>query len=95
VVGFAWSNDPESNVGGSAATGSSSHAEQVKGDDPDKNYTLVFQVEGWAWGRQLHHPLKCIPIEKLLKKKKLRSTNNCNVKRRRQKANVILEIQHF
>jgi len=36
VVGFAWSYDPESYAGGSVATGSASHARQVKGDDPDK-----------------------------------------------------------
>ena len=35
-VGLAWSNDPQSYVGGSVATGSASHARQVKGDDPDK-----------------------------------------------------------
>jgi len=31
-----WSNDPESYVGASIATGSASHVRQVKGDDPDK-----------------------------------------------------------
>jgi hypothetical protein len=36
VVGFAWSNDPESYAGGSIATGRASHARQVEGDDPDK-----------------------------------------------------------
>jgi len=36
VVGLLWSNDPESYAGGSDATGMTSHARQVKGDDPDK-----------------------------------------------------------
>jgi hypothetical protein len=36
VVGFVWSNDPESSVGGSVATGRVSLAGQVKGDDPDQ-----------------------------------------------------------
>jgi hypothetical protein len=36
VVGLAWSNDPESYVGGSVATGRASHAEQVKGDEPNE-----------------------------------------------------------
>jgi hypothetical protein len=36
VVGLAWSNDSESYAGGSVATGSVSHAGQVKGDDPDE-----------------------------------------------------------
>jgi hypothetical protein len=35
VVGLVWSNDPESYVGGSVATGRGSLAGQVKGDDPD------------------------------------------------------------
>jgi hypothetical protein len=35
VVGLAWSNDPESYVGGGIAIGRSSPAEQVKGDGPD------------------------------------------------------------
>jgi len=49
VVGFAWSNDPDSYAGGSVATGRASHAEQVKSDDPDeKGYTLVLQVGVWA-----------------------------------------------
>jgi hypothetical protein len=30
VVGFVWSNDPESYAGGSIATGRASHARQVK-----------------------------------------------------------------
>jgi len=32
------------------ATGTASHARQVKGDDPDKRDTLVLQVEDLAWG---------------------------------------------
>jgi len=34
-MGFAWSDDPDSYVGGGVATGWPSHAGQVKGDDPD------------------------------------------------------------
>jgi hypothetical protein len=36
VVGLVWSNDPESYVGGSVATGRASHAGEVESDDPDK-----------------------------------------------------------
>ena len=32
VLGLSWSNDPESYAGGSVATGTVSHAGQVKGD---------------------------------------------------------------
>jgi len=35
-VGLAWSKDPESYAGGSIAPGRTSHAGQVKGDDPDE-----------------------------------------------------------
>jgi hypothetical protein len=35
TFGLAWSNDPESYVGGGVATGRVSLAGQVKGDDPD------------------------------------------------------------
>jgi hypothetical protein len=35
VVGLAWSNEPESYVGGSRASVRGSHAGQGKGDDPD------------------------------------------------------------
>ena len=36
VIGFVWSNDPESYDGGNAATSAASHVGQVEGDDPDK-----------------------------------------------------------
>ena len=36
VVGLVWSNDPEICAGSSDATGMTSRARQVKGDDPDK-----------------------------------------------------------
>jgi hypothetical protein len=42
VVGFAWSNDPESYTSGSLATGRASYARQATGD--------VLHVGGWAWG---------------------------------------------
>jgi len=48
-VGLAWSNDPDSYVGGSVATGRAVHAEHVKSDDPEeKGYNLVLQVGRWA-----------------------------------------------
>jgi len=37
VAGTAFSDYPERNVDGSISTGKASHANQVKGDDPDKN----------------------------------------------------------
>jgi len=36
VEGLAWSNDPENYAGGSVATTRTTHAGQVKGDDPGK-----------------------------------------------------------
>jgi len=36
VVGLAWSNDPDTYAGSSLATGTASHARQVKGDNPVK-----------------------------------------------------------
>jgi hypothetical protein len=36
VVGFECSRDPESYAGGSVATGRATHAEQVKGYEPDE-----------------------------------------------------------
>jgi hypothetical protein len=36
VVGFVWSDDAESYVGGIVATGRVSHARKFNGDDPDK-----------------------------------------------------------
>ena len=36
VMGLVWSNDSESYASGSVATGSASHAGQVKDDDPDE-----------------------------------------------------------
>jgi hypothetical protein len=35
VGGLEWSNDPKSYAGGSVATGRTSHAGKVNGDDPD------------------------------------------------------------
>jgi hypothetical protein len=51
VVGFVCSNDPESYVGSSVATGRVSLAGQVKGDDPDqKRYP---GPPGWGLGVRL------------------------------------------
>ena len=36
MIGFAWSNDPESYAGGNVATSRAAHVGQVEGDDPDK-----------------------------------------------------------
>jgi hypothetical protein len=58
VVGFVWSDDLETYVDGSAATGRVSHARKINGDDPERERerdTLVLQVRGRAWDRQLHH----------------------------------------
>ena len=42
-----WSDDPESYVDGSIATGRVSHVRKINGDDPDKKRdTLVLQVRG-------------------------------------------------
>jgi hypothetical protein len=60
VVGLVWSNAPESYAGSSIATGRTSHARQVKGDDPRKRDTLGLYVGGWAWG-------SFPPIKKLLR----------------------------
>jgi hypothetical protein len=38
VVGFEWSNDPESYAGGSVATRRTSHDRKVKGDDQEKTW---------------------------------------------------------
>jgi hypothetical protein len=47
-VELLWSKHPESYVGGNVSTSSVSHAGQVKGDEPDKKDTLVFQVGVWT-----------------------------------------------
>jgi hypothetical protein len=36
VMGLVWSNNLESSVGGSVATGRTSQTRQVKDDDPEK-----------------------------------------------------------
>jgi hypothetical protein len=55
---MAWSNDPESYASSSIATGSVSHAGQVKGDDPDeKGYP---GPPGWGLGHGTDNP---IPIK--------------------------------
>jgi hypothetical protein len=54
VVGLAWSYDPESYAGGSAAAGRVSHAGQVKGDDPDKK--RYPGSPGWGLGVGLTPP---------------------------------------
>ena len=54
VRGFAWCNDPESNAGGSVATGRATLAGQVKGEHPDKErYT---GPPGWVLGRWASTP---------------------------------------
>jgi hypothetical protein len=66
VAGLEWSNDPESYAGGSVATGSVSHARQVKGGDPDiKRYPGPpgWEVGGLGVGLQ-HHPIKNVFLRK-------------------------------
>jgi len=48
VVGLAWSDGPESNARGSAATVRTSNARQVKGDD--------HRLPGWGLGVGLATP---------------------------------------
>jgi hypothetical protein len=48
VVGLAWSNDPESYVGGSIPTGRAFHAGEVKVMTQTKMDTLVNQFCGWV-----------------------------------------------
>ena len=64
VVGLAWSHDPESNAGGSLATGSVSNAGKVKGDDPEaKGYP---GLPGWGWASDRQpHPVKKLCSETL------------------------------
>ena len=58
VVGFAWSNGPESYAGGSVATGRASPMpDRSKVVIQTKWDTLVLQVGGWVCGSQLH-PIK-------------------------------------
>jgi hypothetical protein len=65
VVGLAWSNDPKSYAASSYATGRSSHARQVKGDDPDKK--VYPGRPGWGLNLRLTiSPPKHIFVEKLL-----------------------------
>ena len=54
MEGFAWSIDPESYAFGSEATGRTSHARQVKGDDPDKKGYPG--PPGWGLGVELITP---------------------------------------
>jgi hypothetical protein len=54
VLGFAWSNDPESYAGGCVAAGRASHAWQSKGDDPDeKGYP---GPPRWGFWREANNP---------------------------------------
>jgi hypothetical protein len=63
-VVLAWSDVPESYADGSVATGMTSRARQVKGDDPDK--------KGYpgppGWWLVTNPPHKKYSLEKLLKK---------------------------
>jgi len=50
------SHDPESNAGGSVATGRASYARQVKGDNPDKKGYPG--PPGWGFGVGLTTPYR-------------------------------------
>jgi len=50
VVRLAWSNGPESYVGGSVATCRASHAGEVESGDPDKKGYPG--PPGWGLGRE-------------------------------------------
>jgi len=78
-------NDPESYACGSITSGRASHERQVKDDDPDtKEYS---GPPGWGLGMELTTtPYKICSVEKLLRKKRLRSTKGCNARRRRNMA---------
>ena len=54
VVGLASSNEPESHIGRSVATGRAFRVAQVKGDVSDKRDNLALQVGGWAWGLKFY-----------------------------------------
>jgi hypothetical protein len=92
VVGLAWSNDPESYVGGGVATGWAAHARQDNGDPPPKKGS----PDPPAWGGGADNPIpQKYFVEKLLKLqarrnsgrrfwKRLRSTKDYNASRRRR-----------
>ena len=65
VVGLALSNDPETHVGRSVATGMAFHVAQVKVDFSDKRDNLALQVGVWAWGLKLY-TVKFLTVETLL-----------------------------
>ena len=65
VVGLALSDDPESHVGRSLATGMAFHVTQVKGDVSDKRDNLALQIGVWAWGLK-PYTLKFLTFETLL-----------------------------
>jgi len=65
VVGLASSNDPESHVGRSVATGMAFHVTQVKVDFSDKRDNLALQVGVWAWGLEIY-TVKFLTVETLL-----------------------------
>jgi hypothetical protein len=58
VVLLAWSNDPESYVGGSVTTRRVSHAGQVKGDDTDKKGYPGPRGRGLGVGLKTQHRKK-------------------------------------
>jgi hypothetical protein len=74
-------NDPESYAGGGISSGRASHNRQFKDNDPDKKE--YSGSPSWGWGMGLTtSPYKICSVEKLLRKKRLRSTKGCNARRR-------------
>jgi hypothetical protein len=74
-------NDPESYAGGSITSGRTSHVRLVKEHDPNKNEYSGAPGLGLGMGLTTPPHKKICSVEKLLRKKRLRSTKGCNTRR--------------